>query len=158
MTFGQPINPSDKADSRITELIAKIPDQFSRILVFNVLPILRFVPIFRNFLNNTLACTNELYALLDMKIENTISQDGNECFVNCFVEKEGKEFDRTQLKGTVLDLFLGGTETVSSTVLWTIVLLANHQNVQERLQKEIDSVIPKDGQPSIADLPTLRYV
>jgi len=159
ITFGEPVNRSKKADVRIAEQLAKVPDQFLSLLVLDVLPILRFLPFFQNYLNNTMACTNELYELFDKKIDNIISQDASdETFVSCFIEKEGEEFDRTQLKGTLRDLVLAGTETVSSTILWTIVLLANNRDVQERIQKGIDSFVPRDRLPSLSDMSKMTYV
>lgn len=47
------------------------------------------------------------------------------------------------------DLFNAGSETTSSTIRWAIYFLAKYPEVQARVQKEIDSVVPRDVLPSI---------
>ncbi|ROT74906.1 Cytochrome P450 2L1 [Penaeus vannamei] len=47
------------------------------------------------------------------------------------------------------DLFVAGSETVSSTIRWAIHYLAKYPEVQAKVQKEIDSVVPRDVPPSI---------
>ncbi|KAM9761539.1 LOW QUALITY PROTEIN: uncharacterized protein ACNS7B_003924 [Menidia menidia] len=56
-----------------------------------------------------------------------------------------------------LDLFLAGTETTSTTLLWALVFLTKHPDVQEKVQAEIDRVIGQTRQPSMADRPNLPY-
>jgi len=92
------------------------------------------------------------------KIDAILGEDTEDSFVRCFVEKEGKNLDKTRLKGILRDLASAGTETVANTTLWAIVLLANHKDVQERLQNEIDSVVPRDRQPSLSDMSKMTYV
>lgn len=40
---------------------------------------------------------------------------------------------------------------------WALVELANHPEVQNRLQKEIDDVVPEKRLPSLSDKPHLPY-
>nr|KAG5688577.1 hypothetical protein BaRGS_002792 [Batillaria attramentaria] len=57
------------------------------------------------------------------------------------------------------DVLLGaGTGTVSCTLLWLILLMAAHPEVQEKLFKEIDSVIGQGRLPTLGDRPNLPYV
>jgi len=158
IVFGQPVDPTDKVDSRLMLLILKSPDLFINLLPLDILPPLRFLPKFRKCLNDATVFSNEMFELIDQKIDRSLRQDAEESFVSCFAEKEGSKFDRVQLKVTLRDLVFAGTDTVTSTMMWAIVLLANHPAVQERLQKEIDSVVPRDRQPSLTDLSKMTYL
>nr|XP_027214807.1 cytochrome P450 2L1-like [Penaeus vannamei] len=56
------------------------------------------------------------------------------------------------------DLFVAGSETVSSTIRWAIHYLAKYPEVQAKVQKEIDSVVPRDVPPSIQQKNSLPYL
>lgn len=55
------------------------------------------------------------------------------------------------------DLFLAGTDTTATTLLWALVFLIRHPDIQEKVQAEIDNVIGQTRQPSMADRPNLPY-
>jgi len=46
-----------------------------------------------------------------------------------------------------------GTETPTTVMRWAIVLLANHDSVQERLRAEIDSLVGRQRLPTLDDRP-----
>ncbi|XP_042337701.1 cytochrome P450 2J5-like, partial [Plectropomus leopardus] len=56
-----------------------------------------------------------------------------------------------------LDLFLAGTETTSTTLLWALVYLIKNPDIQDKVQAEIDRVIGQTRQPSMADRLNLPY-
>ncbi|XP_028818305.1 cytochrome P450 2J2-like isoform X2 [Denticeps clupeoides] len=56
-----------------------------------------------------------------------------------------------------LDLFLAGTETTSTTLLWALLFLVKYPDVQEKVQAEIDSVIGQSRQPMMSDRPDMPY-
>ena len=53
---------------------------------------------------------------------------------------------------------LAGFETSATTIRWALALLADHPDVQRRLQEEIDSVVPRDRLPSLDDKQKLPYM
>ena len=55
------------------------------------------------------------------------------------------------LSGVIADLFSAGSETTASTVRWILFYLAKYPEVQKKIQKEIDSAVPRDRLPSMAD-------
>jgi cytochrome P450 len=67
------------------------------------------------------------------------------------------DFDREELAYILRDLFGAGEETVSTTLRWVFLVLANHPCVQTRLQKEVDDVIGTDRQPSLNDQSNMPY-
>ncbi|KAM4616998.1 cytochrome P450 2J2-like [Polymixia lowei] len=66
-------------------------------------------------------------------------------------------FDETNLVLCSLDLFLAGTETTSTTLLWGLLYMITHTHIQEKVQGEIDGVIGRFRQPSMADRPRMPY-
>ncbi|XP_042870726.1 uncharacterized protein LOC122252352 [Penaeus japonicus] len=56
------------------------------------------------------------------------------------------------------DLFVAGTETVSSTLRWAILYLAKYPEVQAKVQREIDSVVPRDVPPSVQQKNSMPYL
>ncbi|XP_041862226.1 cytochrome P450 2J4-like [Melanotaenia boesemani] len=66
-------------------------------------------------------------------------------------------FNETNLALCSLDLFIAGTETTSTTLMWALVYLIKHPDVQEKVHAEIDRVIGQTRQPSMADRPNMPY-
>lgn len=66
-------------------------------------------------------------------------------------------FTETNLAWCALDLFIAGTETTSTTLLWALVYLIQNPDIQKKVQAEIDRVIGRDRLPTMADRPDLPY-
>uniref|UniRef100_A0A667Y0I8 Cytochrome P450, family 2, subfamily N, polypeptide 13 n=1 Tax=Myripristis murdjan TaxID=586833 RepID=A0A667Y0I8_9TELE len=66
-------------------------------------------------------------------------------------------FSEANLAVCSLDLFLAGTETTSTTLLWALTFLIKYPDVQEKVQAEIDRVIGQTHQPTMADRPNMPY-
>ncbi|XP_042208886.1 cytochrome P450 2L1-like [Homarus americanus] len=62
------------------------------------------------------------------------------------------------LLANLSDLFVAGSETTSSTLRWACLYLALHPEVQTKIQKEIDSVVPRDTLPSLEHKEELVYL
>ncbi|XP_041862605.1 cytochrome P450 2J4-like [Melanotaenia boesemani] len=66
-------------------------------------------------------------------------------------------FTETNLVLCSLDLFMAGTETTSTTLMWALIYLIKHPDVQDKVHAEIDRVIGQTRQPSMADRPNMPY-
>lgn len=66
-------------------------------------------------------------------------------------------FNDEQLVVVCLDLIEAGTETTSTTLLWSVLYMALHPRVQEKCQAEIEEKIGARP-PTIDDVPHLPYV
>ncbi|XP_072263425.1 cytochrome P450 2A13-like [Pyxicephalus adspersus] len=85
-------------------------------------------------------------------------------FIDCFLIQANKEKDERNsefctenLLVSVFELFFAGTETTSSTLQFSLLVMIKHQKIQERIQEEIDSVIGMDRLPSITDRLQMPY-
>ncbi|ROL51013.1 Cytochrome P450 2J6 [Anabarilius grahami] len=66
-------------------------------------------------------------------------------------------FDEQNLVPCVLDLFLAGTETTSTTLCWGLIYLITYPEVQEKVHEEIDRVIGCSREPNIADKANMPF-
>ncbi|TDH08371.1 hypothetical protein EPR50_G00096620 [Perca flavescens] len=66
-------------------------------------------------------------------------------------------FTETNLAMCTLDLFVAGSETTFTTLLWALVFLIKNPDIQNKVQAEIDRVIGQTRLPRMADRPNLPY-
>uniref|UniRef100_A0A2L2YJ65 Cytochrome P450 2J6 n=1 Tax=Parasteatoda tepidariorum TaxID=114398 RepID=A0A2L2YJ65_PARTP len=66
-------------------------------------------------------------------------------------------FTRAMLKGNAPSLIGAGSTTVRATVEWTLLTMAAYQDVQKRIQAEIDEVVGRERMPCWADNTQLIY-
>ncbi|GAB6019174.1 hypothetical protein CHUAL_000793 [Chamberlinius hualienensis] len=106
-----------------------------------------------------------------ISIANGIVTDNNrdrqaqyECLVDAYIDEmksnEGNLksiFSKNGLLHVCRDLMTAGAETSSRTMLWGMIYLTNHPEVQKKAQKEIDAVIGRDREPSYNDRSQTPY-
>merc|ERR1712064_153227 len=61
------------------------------------------------------------------------------------------------LKVTLFDLFLAGSETISTTLTWAALYMVRYPEVQRKVQEELDEVVGLHRMPSMKDKPELPY-
>jgi cytochrome P450 len=72
-------------------------------------------------------------------------------------EADGAGMTDKQLRDEVMTLFLAGQETTALALTWAWHLLAHHTEAESKLHAELDEVLAGGREPSVADLPRLRY-
>nr|QST15077.1 CYP370C8 protein [Diaphanosoma celebensis] len=87
-------------------------------------------------------------------------------FVHVFLENMTDDRSEASFRGAagdlnlrvvMQDLFIAGTETTSTSLLWLVLLLSLHPDVQEKVQREIDAQVPRTQLPSMEHRPRLPY-
>ncbi|XP_040848448.1 cytochrome P450 2C18-like [Ochotona curzoniae] len=85
-------------------------------------------------------------------------------FIDCFLIKmeqekhnEQSEFTLDNLKVTAFDLFIGGTDSISSTLRYGLLLLVKHPEVAAKVQEEIERVIGRHRSPCMQDRSHMPY-
>uniref|UniRef100_A0A672ILQ4 Cytochrome P450, family 2, subfamily N, polypeptide 13 n=1 Tax=Salarias fasciatus TaxID=181472 RepID=A0A672ILQ4_SALFA len=81
-------------------------------------------------------------------------------YIDAFIiemKNSDQGFSEANLTLCSLDLFLAGTETTATTLLWALVYLIRNPDVQVKVQEEIDRVIGQTRHPTMADRPNMPY-
>ncbi|XP_060101318.1 cytochrome P450 2D14-like [Heteronotia binoei] len=66
-------------------------------------------------------------------------------------------FNENNLVKIILEIFAAGTETTSSTILWGLLKMVLHPEVQKQVHEEIEEVLGRDKPPMMEDQPNLPY-
>ncbi|XP_077468343.1 cytochrome P450 2Y3 [Stigmatopora argus] len=85
-------------------------------------------------------------------------------YIDCFLKRiqeekhlESTEFFNENLEATVMNLFIAGTETSSSTIRYALSVFIKHPEVQEKMQQEIDAVIGRERSVNMEDRKSMPY-
>uniref|UniRef100_A0A8D0D619 Cytochrome P450 2J2-like n=1 Tax=Sander lucioperca TaxID=283035 RepID=A0A8D0D619_SANLU len=87
-------------------------------------------------------------------------RDYIDCYLNEIQMRNGQggnAFDEENLVMCVMDLFVSGSETTSTTLRWAFLYMAKYPEIQAKVQAEIDRVIGQSRQPSMEDRANLPY-
>lgn len=71
-------------------------------------------------------------------------------------EETGRALTDQELHDEVMTIFMAGHETTGNGMAWTLYAVAEHPQVRERLEAEVDEVLG-DRPPTLDDLPQLAY-
>lgn len=66
-------------------------------------------------------------------------------------------FNDDMLIQTVQGLFGAGSGTIRESLMWAVLIMAKYQDVQKRVQHEIENVVGKNRLPNWSDHPKLPY-
>ncbi|KAM4696313.1 cytochrome P450 2C19-like [Rhinophrynus dorsalis] len=133
--------------------------------LYNMFPkVMSKLPGVHNMLSNSLEGAHSFIIERIKRHQETLDPSSPRDFIDCFLIKMEQEKDEPQSEfhiknaiHTTFDLFGAGTETVSTTLRYGLMLLLKHPEVEERVHKEIDQVIGRDRAPCIDDRSHMPY-
>jgi cytochrome P450 len=127
--------------------------------VLDIFPIVENLPKYRTIMKDLKVTSEKITKFYVDKIRECINRDDDdENFVKEYIKKAGANCDLEELMFIIRDIVMAGTETTSTFLSWCLVTICNRPELQKRLQKEIDSVVPRDRFPSLDDKKKLNYV
>ncbi|XP_044059588.1 cytochrome P450 2F3-like [Siniperca chuatsi] len=96
--------------------------------------------------------------------QDTLEPSSPRDYIDCFLTRLSQEkhiptteFHYDNLVSTVLNLYLAGTETTSSTIRFALSVLIKYPKIQETMQQEIGSVIGQERCPYMEDRKSLPF-
>lgn len=160
-------------DEKFSELIRRMNHSFSDPYDSTMLGIMIFLPISRHlpFLKNAfLRIKDDVDFMMTMmeeiveQHETTYDENHLRDFVDAFLKEKKERVDGTQvyftgkiLKTYIRELFEAGTETTSTTLNWCMLCFCHYPECQEKIAKEIETVMGESGVPAMKHRDELPY-
>ncbi|CAJ0593625.1 unnamed protein product [Cylicocyclus nassatus] len=87
---------------------------------------------------------------VERSLKNYNPDDEPECFVQAYYQKmqTNKSLDYENLLNVCMDFYLAGMETTTTTLRWSTLFMATNQSIQDKIRKEIMSVLGPDRKPT----------
>uniref|UniRef100_A0A3Q3MMV8 Cytochrome P450, family 2, subfamily Y, polypeptide 3 n=1 Tax=Mastacembelus armatus TaxID=205130 RepID=A0A3Q3MMV8_9TELE len=175
LAFNQRFHYEDKHFLRLLNIISNLEEIFlkescivlcaSLPQMYNIFPwLMEHLP---GHQHTVFAQIEEIREFIKKKIQEhkeTLDPSSPRDYIDCFLirmdqEKNNPttEFNYDNLVCTLMNLFLAGTETTSSTIRYALNVLIKYPNIQEKMQHEIDVVIGKNRCPNMEDRKSLPF-
>ncbi|ESO03160.1 hypothetical protein HELRODRAFT_80719, partial [Helobdella robusta] len=128
-------------------------------LIINFFPILRHFTYYKKIIDNEKVLFGRWQIYINKIVNRVVKTEESENFCRLYLE-EAKHFanvtfDEDQFIGTITDLFAAGVDTTATTLRWFIVMMANNQDVQKKIQDELERVVGLKKVPSLENKPNL---
>ena len=168
VVFGKRFQYTDPEFKRLLKVAEEILGEAGAAGVIEFSPVfksLTMLPFVRRFADIVMKFFNHLKLLLIAHNQNHEAINPNNLVDIFFQEKERKEregvafpvMEGDNLRHIVGDLFIAGTDTTSTTLLWCLLYMMAYPKVQTQVQKELDDVTNRNRLPRISDKPNLPY-
>ncbi|XP_039395961.1 cytochrome P450 2U1 [Mauremys reevesii] len=162
MAFGRRFDYEDVEFKTMLSLMSRALEISvnSHVLLVNICPWLYYLPFgpFRELRQIEFDVTAFLKKIIAQH-RDTLDRENPRDFIDMYllqVEEERKSnsessFNEDYLFFIIGDLFIAGTDTTTNTLLWCLLYMSLHPEVQEKVHTEIEVVIGRDRAPSLTD-------
>ncbi|CAO3645241.1 unnamed protein product [Cunninghamella blakesleeana] len=159
--FGINVSPDDPLFKKIVYIVnecsvlAGAPNDIS-----GFLPILSFLDvIFKKEHHLKHVIDNVRDPVYKSLFKEALKSDKDSFYKQFCALKDKYELDEEDILVSMSDLMEGGVDTTSNSLTWLAINLANHPDVQVKMQQEIDSFITKHGRyPTFQERDQVPYI
>ncbi|XP_021666940.2 cytochrome P450 71B36 [Hevea brasiliensis] len=104
--------------------------------------------------------------VIDDHIKKGKEEAGPEDFIDVLLleversqtEADDFQFTKDHIKAILMNIFIGGVDTGTTTMIWVMTELARHPRVMRKVQEEIRTCIGEKGKVSESDIEKLQYL
>ncbi|XP_019631170.1 PREDICTED: cytochrome P450 2U1-like isoform X1 [Branchiostoma belcheri] len=165
MTFGKCYNYEDETFRELLDAISNVSAELGSGQIISVFPLLRFVPGINRTCKDVLKQNSKIQEVLLDEIarhrENLDRENPRDFLDACLLELELQEKVDGLTEENVMylanDLFIAGTETTTTTLLWSLLFMTLNPDIQSKVQQELDAVVG-EGLPALSHRSQLPYV
>ncbi|XP_066289712.1 cytochrome P450 2U1-like [Branchiostoma lanceolatum] len=165
MTFGKRYGYEDETFRELREAFVTLLVELGAGQIISVFPLLRFIPVVNRASTNVQeACykvRNAISEEISRHREHLDRENPRDFLDFCLLELEQQEKVDGMTDGNVLymalDLFIAGTDTTASTLLWSLLYMTLNPDIQDKAQQELDAVVG-ESLPTLAHRSQLPYV
>ncbi|XP_039196465.1 cytochrome P450 2J5-like isoform X1 [Crotalus tigris] len=167
LSFGHQFAPEDENFQKliqVLEILVKFSGGFFHVMLFVFPRLMSYLP---GPHKKALAALDVIVSFAKQEIEKhkeSHSLDEPQDFIDHYLlqmEKSRNDLNSTyneeNLAQCIFDFFGAGTDTTFATLMWALLLLTNHPDIQEKVQKEIEDVFGFSGSISYQDRKKLPY-
>ncbi|XAR67964.1 Psoralen synthase [Bertholletia excelsa] len=167
--LGKKYDGLEESKKKFGESSKRAFELFGEFCISDFFPCLGWMDVMTGLVKRLRETAEGLDAFLDQVIEEYRNMQASEdqlkrkCFVAAVLqhEKEGSlETHLTQdnLKAVILDMFLGGTDTISTTLEWAMMRLMQNPTKMSKAQEEVRRVTGKKPKVEEEDILQLNYL
>ncbi|XP_078693758.1 cytochrome P450 2U1-like [Branchiostoma floridae x Branchiostoma belcheri] len=165
MALGRRYDYDDETFRELSEATANVITALGAGQIINVFPVLRFVPGVNRACTEVFKQNSKIQAVLWDEIarhrENLDRENPRDFLDACLLELELQEKVDGLTEENVMymtqNLFFGGTESTTNTLLWSLLYMTLHPDIQNKVQQELDAVVG-EGLPTLSHRSQLPYV
>ncbi|XP_066292897.1 cytochrome P450 2D17-like [Branchiostoma lanceolatum] len=169
LVFGEHFKHDDPLFLKLFNALEDISRYGGSTKHLNIIPALRYVPVLNHGAVRTMAAVSNGRDFISTMIgQHKANFDpGNiRDFIDAYLlaiseepeEKRGEDFlNEEELRQDIFDLFIAGTESTTATILWSLLLLSVHPEIQTKIQNELDTALGPYRDASVLDRQSLPY-
>ena len=125
-------------------------------------PFLRFFPPYRTIFNEVASGMAECRKFVRETIEHhkeNLDTENPKDYIDKFLiaSKDNPELSEEDLPFCCVDLFFGGTETTSKSLMFALAMMISHPDVQDKVSREVSEVTGDKDVVSMGDRSSMPY-
>ena len=163
VVFGQRFDYEDQTFHKILGLINNLFKDFIEYPEIDVTPMVRFLPKYKNYLKKYIKHDAELRAFIKDKIrehQGSHDPENPRDLIDVYLNENDMQSEKGEagLVQNILDFFIAGTETTSTSLRWMLLHMANNPQIQEKMHDELEREVGGEKIPTMANRNALPYL
>ncbi|CAJ2664284.1 unnamed protein product [Trifolium pratense] len=169
-SLGRKYGGASESDNRVKEIARDIMNHLSTFIVGDYFPSLAWVDVLSGKIRKIKDTFEDLDSVFDQVIEELLGvkkiendQIKKKGFIDILLQlKEdgmlGFELSNNDIKAILENMFVGGTDTTSSTLEWAVSELVKHPTIMKKTQEEVRRVLNDNSKVEESDINQMNYL